>query len=176
MTYIGLGHDVDPALMTTHVSTLGLQMNMPIRHKWLDYTPGRTARVKIRSRDVLTGFMSGCIIARWQDAAGDTYVGHVGTVEADPNVNRLVKDTFRAAMPANASGFSPSDAWTLAEIQSFQRTFKAFKRPEVMALVTTSGEFYSILIVDDGLNEWYIGGVKQVPSMAHAALDQYMRR
>src|ERR1700761_2051975 len=86
LVYIGLGAVVDPMLMHTHVSTIGLQMNTPIQHKWLDYTPGRTARVAMGPYDVLTGFMSGCIIARWTDR-GVNYVGHVGTVEENPAVN-----------------------------------------------------------------------------------------
>jgi hypothetical protein len=30
LTYIGIGEVVDPMLMTTHVSTLGLRMNVPV--------------------------------------------------------------------------------------------------------------------------------------------------
>lgn len=64
MTYIGLGQVVDPLLMNVNVAILGLRMNMAIQHKWLDYAPGRTARVPIGPYDVLTGFMSDCIIMR----------------------------------------------------------------------------------------------------------------
>src|ERR1044071_5934909 len=80
LTYIGLGEVLSPTLLTTHVSTLGLQMHMPVQHQWLDYAPGRTARVPIGPYDVLTGFMSGCIIARWTDR-GTTYVGHIRSEE-----------------------------------------------------------------------------------------------
>jgi len=174
LTYIGLGSIVAPSLMYTHVSALGLQMNMPIQHKWLDYTPGRTARVPIGPYDVLTGFMSGCIISRWTDR-GVNYVGHVGTVESNPEVNRVVKRTFAFAMPKGTTGFSPLHAW-VNEIGELSRRFKPAKIPEICALVTTQGEFYSIVMFRDGLNEWYCGGAKRVDPISHDTLKLQMLR
>jgi hypothetical protein len=174
MTYIGLGEIVSPTLMMTHVSTIGLSMNMQIQHQWLDYTPGRTARVAMGPYDVLTGFMSGCIIARWTDR-GVTYAGHVGTVEADPAVNRLVKRTFAFYMPKTTTGFNPFAAWA-NEAATVAQRFQPPKVPEIMALVTTRGEFYSVLMLRDGAGEWYCGGAKLVQPMSHDALKMYMLR
>jgi hypothetical protein len=172
--YIGLGGILSPTLMNTHISTLGLAMNMPIQHKWLDYTPGRTARVPIGPYDVLTGFMSGCIIARWTDR-GINYVGHVGTVEENPAVNRLVKRKFAFAMPKGTTGFSPLDAWA-DELPALCRRFNPPKIPEICALVTTRGAFYSVVMFRDGPNEWYCGGAKLVQPISHDTLKLQMLR
>jgi hypothetical protein len=174
LTYIGLGGIVSPTLMSTHVSTIGLVMNMPIQHKWLDYTPGRTARVPIGPYDVLTGFMSGCIIARWTDR-GVTYVGHVGTVEEAPDVNRSVKRNFAFAMPKGTTGFSPLHAW-VNELPDLSRRFNPPKVPQICGLVTTRGEFYSVVMFNDGMNEWYCGGAKLVQPISHDTLKLQMLR
>jgi hypothetical protein len=174
LVYIGLGEIVAPSLQYTHVSTIGLQMNMPIQHQWLDYTPGRTARIAQGPYDVLTGFMSGCIIARWNDR-GVNYVGHVGTVESDPAVNRTVKRTFSFAMPKGTTGFNPFGAW-VAEVVALAQRFKPAKIPNICALVTTSGQFYSVVMMADGPNEWYCGGAKLVPPIMHDALKLQMLR
>ena len=174
LTYIGLGSIVSPALMTTHVSMLGLQMRMPVQHQWLDYTPGRIARVPIGGYDVLTGFMSGCIIARWTER-GVNYVGHVGTVESDPSVNRTVKRAFAFAMPPGTTGFNPLQAWT-NEIAFLSQRFTPPKVPQICALVTTSGDFYSVVMFIDGPNEWYCGGIKKVPPISHDELKMFMLR
>lgn len=176
LTYIGLGEAVAPELLTTHVSTIGLQMNVPIQHKWLDYAPGRTARVVIGPYDVLTGFMSGCIIARWTDR-GVNYVGHVGTIEPKENpANRVVKRAFAFAMTKGATGFNPALAWDFNELQQMGRKFSVPRTPEICALVTTRGEFYSVVMFRDGVNEWYCGGAKRVEPISHDALKMFMLR
>lgn len=171
MTYIGLGGEaVDPMLMMTHVSALGLSMNMPIQHAWLDYALGRTARLPIGPYDVLTGFMSGCIIVRWQDR-GVNYVGHIGTVDGYADANRAVKRKFAFAMPRATTGFSPASAWNLDELMALMNKFKAPKpTANVMALVTTAGQFYSVVMMRTAANEWYCGGAKLCPPITHDTL------
>ncbi|MCE5307125.1 MAG: hypothetical protein LLG20_05750 [Acidobacteriales bacterium] len=174
LTYIGLGSVVSPALMTTHVSMIGLQMRMPIQYQWLDYAPGRIARVPAGPYDILTGFMSGCIIARWVDR-GVTYVGHVGTVEADPDTNRAVKRAFAFAMRPGTTGFNPFLAWR-DELPDLARRFNPPKDARVLALVTARGDFYSVPLLFDGPNEWYCGGAKRVPAISHDTLKLFMLR
>lgn len=177
LTYIGLGSVVSPTLMMTHVSTIGLQMNAPIQHQWLDYTPGRTARIAMGPYDVLTGFMSGCIIARWMDRGVD-YVGHVGTVESNAEVDRVVKRTFAFQMPQGTTGFDPFAAWN-PELPALARKFTPPKVPKVCALVTREGRFYSIAMLIDafgGANEYYCGGIKLVPPISHDQLKLSMLR
>lgn len=174
MTYIGLGPIASPTLMMTHVSAIGLTMNMPIQYQWLDYTPGRTPRLAMGPYDVLTGDLSGCIVTRWTDR-GVTYAAHVGTVESDPAVNRLVKRKFAFFMPKTTTGFNAFDAWA-NEAAAVARRFNPPKEPKIRGLVTTRGEFYSVLMLRDGMNEWYCGGAKLVQPMSHDVLKMYMLR
>ena len=128
MTYIGLDRVVDPVLMQVHVSTFGLHRLMPIQHKWLEYAPGRTARVPIGPYDVLTGFMSGCIIARSTEG-GINYVAHIGTVVGNAQVNARVKQTYAAAMNRHTTGFNPADEWGFHELQAMQRELNNMNPP-----------------------------------------------
>jgi hypothetical protein len=107
LIYDGLdGRLIDPYLRTMNVSTLGLTMRMPIQYAWLDYAPGRTSRLPIGPYDVLTGYMSGCIITRWT-SRGVRYAGHVGTIDSRPDVNRPLKRTYAFAMGRDTTGFNP---------------------------------------------------------------------
>lgn len=182
MIYDGLdGQLIDPYLMQTHVSTLGLTMRMPIQYAWLDYAPGRTARLPIGPYDVLTGYMSGCIIAQWS-SRGVRYAGHVGTIEGRPDVNRPLKRTFAFAMAKDTRGFNPLGAWPGNEIALLANQIrptpsKPFPpEPKVFGLVTTHGEFYSILMLLQPTNEWCVGGIKRVQPINHDQLKLMMIR
>jgi hypothetical protein len=118
--------------------------------------------------------MSGCVIARWTER-GVTYAGHVGTVESDPAVNRTVKRAFAFAMPRGTAGFNPLQAWA-DEVAPLSRRFNPAKVPKICALVTTGGEFYSVVMFMDGANEWYCGGAKKVPPISHDSLKMYIVR
>ena len=175
MVYDGLdGQLIDPFLLQTNVSTLGLKMRMPIQYAWLDYAPGRTARLPIGPYDVLTGYMSGCIIAHWSDK-GLRYAGHVGTID-NPNVDRQVKRTFAFAMSKDTKGFDPFGAWPNNEIAAAVGKIKPMPQAKIFALVTTQGEFYSILMLSLPNNEWCAGGIKQVPPISHDQLKLRMIR
>jgi len=131
--------------------------NTPLPHTWLDYITGRTAYVA-QATDVVTGFMSGCLIARGT-YNGAMSVFHLGTV-MDPVATNLVKTTFRTQLPADATGFYPHAAWTYGERAATQ------KATDIVALVTSAGSFYSILLCHDG-HDYYVGGIKNVPPMNH---------
>ncbi len=176
LTYIGLGAVVSPRLRIVHVRMLGLQMNMQIPYKWLDYAPGRTAKIQL-APDVLTGFMSGCIIACWRSNRGID-VGHIGTVESDPATNTRVKRAFADAMRAGtirgATGFNPLRAWD-NDLEALCQRFNPPMVPKICALVTTTREFYSIVMfIDKGANEWYCGGAKKVPPMNSGELTTFL--
>lgn len=175
LTYIGLGKISAPKLRVKHVRDIGLQMNMDIQYQWLDYALGQTARVPIGPYDVLTGFMSGCIIARWTDR-GVNYVGHVGTIDSSQSTNKLVKRTFAFAMPKGTTGFNPANAWEFDEISDISKEFSPKKLPYILALVTTGGEFYSVLMFFEGSNRWYCGGSKRVEAISHDDLKLLMLR
>jgi len=133
-----------------------LPVNTPIRHTWLDYITGRTAQIA-QGTDVLTGFMSGCLIARGTHN-GVMSVFHLGTVQ-NPAVTKQLKDTFRTQLPDNVTGFYPHAAWTNAERMA------TGKATDIIALVTSAGSFYSIMLCHEAHNEYSVGGIKQVPPL-----------
>lgn len=173
-----VGELVDPYLRHINVSTLGLGQpkHTPIQYNWLDYNLGRTSRCHMQGRDVLTGFMSGCIIAKWRSPAGAHYVGHVGTIDGNKAVNRTVKKKFAFSMPRNTQGFNPADTWGVGEILQQTRQFKRHPAVKIMALVTTNGDFYSILMLNLQGNEWCVGGSKKVQPMHHDRLKLTLMR
>lgn len=127
--------------------------NTNLPHSWLDYITGRTAYIA-QTADVLTGFMSGCLIARGT-YNGRISVFHLGTVE-NPGVTNQVKAAFRTQLPPNVTGFYPHAAWSFHERAATRRA------TEIIALVTSAGSFYSILLCY-GNNEFIVGGIKKVP-------------
>jgi hypothetical protein len=161
LRYDGLDGTIqNPQLMLTNVSTIGARVGMPIQHVWLDYVHGRTSRTPITAYDILTGWMSGCWVVRWSDR-GVSYVGHVGTIVGNSAVNKQVKQTFADAMGNVVSGFNPAAAWNFGEIQTLAAKLATGRPPQIMALVTTAGKFYSVLMLDLGNNEWCSGGIKE---------------
>jgi len=176
MIYDGLdGQLIDPHLMQVNVNTLGLTMRMPIQYAWLDYAPGRTARLPMGPYDVLTGYMSGCIVTRWSDR-GVTYAGHVGTIDSRPDVNRPLKRTFAFAMTRDMRGFDPLGAWPTHEVAAAANKIKPGPVPRIFGLVTTGGAFFSVLMLSMPGNEWCVGGIKSVPPISHDTLKLQMLR
>jgi hypothetical protein len=115
--------------------------------------------------------MSGCIIAKWEDARHARCVGHVGTVDGNARTNELVKTTFDRNMPANTTGFNPALEWDFKEMSKLMGVYKAtdFK---CLALVTRGGEFYSIAMMQLGVasKNWVSGGIKLVKPMNYSQL------
>lgn len=153
-----------------NVTTLGFRMGMRLNYSWLVYSHGRTTRISTPN-DVLTGPMSGCIIAVWTEQ-GRRYVGHVGTVESSEVINQKVKGTFGSMMPQNTIGFNPAAAWNPSEIRSLMSKFKKLPAFRIMALVTTANQFYSVLMfkINGTTTEWCVGGNKKVSSINYQAL------
>jgi len=180
LTYDGLdGHRaaIAPALLVGHVNAvLGLAMNANVPHAWLDYAPGRTARVQIVGNDVLTGYMSGCLIVRGTHG-GAMSAFHVGTITGNAAVNRTVKQNFAQNLPANATGFNPAGAWTLGEIAAIRANLggAGLATERIFTLVTAAGTFHSILLFNvnqagqwnnpAGRRYWCVGGIKLVPAL-----------
>lgn len=183
LTYDGLdGHQaaVDPLLLHTNVANeIGLAMGANVPHVWLDYAEGQTAWLPIGESDILTGYMTGCLIAR------GTYQGamnafHVGTSISYPAINPIVKGTFAENLPDDATGFDPFGAWPNDEIIPIMTNLGGAPaaKPHFFALVTTAGAFYSILMFElaqDGrwtnpASYWCVGGKKLVPALDHDQL------
>ena len=138
-----------------------MPVNSLIPYTWLDYISGRTSYIT-QATDVLTGFMSGCLIARGI-YNGSMTVFHMGTIE-NPTVNNLLKTTFRGQLPQNATGFYPHAAWSRQEQVAFGVT------TGVVALVTSAGSFYSICLHNKGSNNYTVLGIKKVPPIPRATL------
>ncbi len=177
MTFIGtagiMGFPgmMDPTVTPLYLQQVGLRPGQRITYRWLDYMPGRTAKVRIGRRNILTGPMSGCPIARWQ-AGGTTYVGHVGTLLGMPTENQLVKQAFQAVVSPNTTGFDPAGAWGPAELTQVMTTPSSpFSGPQILAFVTSRGRFYATVffMVSHKYDHWYCAGSKLVaPLNGHA--------
>ncbi len=184
MTYDGLdGHRaiIDPRLLLIQASNvLGIRKGAIIPHAWLDYAPGRTARLAIGGNDILSGYMSGCLIVR------GTYnhtpsLFHVGTIVNNIAVNKSVKSTFAKELPADATGFSPSAAWQRGEMSAAQTKLEgAAGTAQIFALVTRAGAFYSLMMIPvseggkwanpAGQKYWCVGGIKPVVPLTRTRL------
>ena len=176
LIYDGLdGNVLDPYLRQVHVSSLGLSMHMPIQYAWLDYAPGRTATLPFGPYDVLTGYMSGCIIAQWS-SKGVRYAGHVGTIDSRPDVNRPLKRNFAFAMAKDARAFNPLAAWPSHEIEQILTQINPRPDQRILGLITTSGDFYSILMASMPNSQWCAGGIKKVQPIHHDELKLMMLR
>jgi hypothetical protein len=139
-----------------------MSANTPLPHTWLDYIAGRTAYVD-QGTDVVTGFMSGCLIARGTHG-GSMRVFHMGTIQNATVTNR-VKATFRAQLPRDATGFYPAAAWSIAERANTK------KATDIIALVTSGGSFFSILLCHGSSpSDFVVGGIKRVPPLSRSAL------
>jgi hypothetical protein len=156
--------------------------NVP--YVWVNYVKGRTAWVQPAGSDLLTGFMSGCLICTW-DQGGARHVGHIGTVsDAAKNAhpNSTVKNTFSALFPAhpaiptgtNLLGYNPASVWEIDEIQSVCKEATNWGPLSIgsrlMSLVTANDEFYTVLMIERSPNLWICGGKKQVPALDQAAV------
>jgi len=167
-----------------NITALGLRKGQPIPLNWLSYAPGRTTKRMLSAGDVLTGYMSGCPIALWTEN-GMRYAGHVGTVDANPPVNQLVRRTFAQFMPQDVTGFNPAAAWQPAEIVALTDKFKKCTpgAPRILALVTTTGEFYSIIMFSLMTKDpkdpvppgtFVVGSAKRVPPLNYQGMRQYL--
>lgn len=177
MTYIGTAADLgfgthmEPAFTQGYRAANGMNPGMQVRYKWLDYQPGRTARIQIRNRNVLTGPMSGCPILRWQ-AGGITWVGHVGTIFGNAAVNALVRAAIQPQLPPTATGFNPAGAWPYGDLAANIIPGKPFGAAEVLAFVTSHGRFYATAFhsVSGKHDMKWCAGSRLVPPLQGAAL------
>ena len=169
LTFLGWD-DVIP--YSAQAPTLGLQKNANVPYHWLDYVHFRTAYVEPGARDVLTGFMSGCWICKWNEPglALQKRVGHIGTVETvakNQPPNTTVKTTFINNVGAHGlglSGYNPGGAWDLPELMPLQAKFKTeLVNTKILSLVTAIDDFYAIAMIHRiNKNIWVCGGKKKI--------------
>lgn len=176
---LGFSNLMDTTLPPNYFSGVGLRPGTTIQYKWLDYAPGRTARVELRTRNILTGPMSGCPILHWQQGA-NTYVGHVGTIFGNVAVNRLVKASIQPVLPPTAKGFNPAAPWPPGQIALMMGGNARLSGPEILAFVTSGGLFYSTVFyslpnprsgMPDSLSAKVCAGSALCPPVMGAALQ-----
>lgn len=161
--------------------TLRLAANTAVPYYWLDYVHFRTAYVEPGGQDVLTGFMSGCWICKWNEpgATLQKRVGHVGTVETvakDQPPNTTVKTAFVTGVGVTGLGligYNPAISWGLNEILA---VMNKSKKPgnldaRVLSLVTATDDLFSIMmILRRDTNIWVCGGKKKANPSQRAAV------
>ena len=158
----------------THHRKAKILSGSTIPHSWLVYAPKYTSRIHLTgSRDILTGPMSGCIIALWNEN-GKNYVGHIGTELAGGDANKLVKANFAMRMPQNAIGFDPAKHINFAQLATIQRNLSAGgvkgTNPQTYALVTASKNFYTLVLYFSNDDFYYVGPCTKVQPMRYQAL------
>jgi hypothetical protein len=162
--------------------TLGLNKNTGVPYYWLNYVHFRTAYVEPGVQDVLTGFMSGCWICKWNEPglALQSRVGHIGTVETvkkDQPPNTTVKTTFVNSVGVTGLGligYNPADSWGFPEIMALVKKSKnpAQLDSRILSLVTANDDLYSILMMlRRDKNVWVCGGSKKVAPSDRAAIQ-----
>lgn len=190
MTYDGLdGELINPLFMQVNVNEFGFTKGMTIDYDWLDYAPGSTAKKPLGTKDILTGYMSGCIITKFTMGTTD-YWGHVGTIDSLPDVSKKVRENFGKVMGPGTVGYDPFGVWSNNEIEQVRSKFKSRPKASIMALITTTGDVHSILVlaipktvdvIDPNKviaikqDNCCVGGVKPVPQMPAAALQAKMK-
>ena len=144
------------------------RIGIRIRYQWLAYAPLFTTKLSpAPERDVLTGPMSGCIIPVWKEY-GDRYVGHVGTVDTK-KLNPKVKEYFANTMDKHTIGFNPAKVWKNSAVGIVAK-LKKNKGASVVALINSSNECFSLLMVKVSDTHWVCGGKKEVPQIGYKNL------
>ena len=181
MTYDGVDGNLQGLIgrhqLRKEFGKLNLKKGDTIPFDWLDYVPGHTAKA-ISGVDVLTGPMSGCFIAAWTDSGGK-WVGHVGTVVGEGDVNARVRNTCADHLEKeaqNARGYNPAAVWLFDEIHLMMTSFKVSPEMKIMSLVTSAKEFWSVLLFGIGGDKWVIGGCKKAEELRGKALIDALRK
>ncbi len=179
MLYDGMD---DQIVANFHASALGLRVGQSIPYRWLTYVSGRTTTMPLNGGDVLTGPMSGCLIATWTE--GGANVGHVGTIDNNPAVSTTVKRAFAAEAGAagDLTAFNPASVWNPNEI-AVAMGARAMNF-QIYALVTAAGGRFSVLVfelpIGQGNNiagrgfQRVVGGIKPVPTTTGVRLRSFL--
>lgn len=173
----------DQIMANFHAGALGLRVGQTIPYQWLTYVSGRTTTMPIGGGDILTGPMSGCMLATWTD--GGQKFAHVGTIDNNVPASQLVKRTFAAH--AGAAGdlcaFSPSSVWTPNEVAGAMGA-----RPMAFQIygLLTGGAHYAVLVFEIPAAQGgpgylagnsflrVVGGIKPVPTIQGVRLRAFL--
>jgi hypothetical protein len=147
---------------------------------WLNYGPGKTFKAPLNNADILTGPMSGCLLAVWTDDNNATFAAHIGTTsnkKADEPPNTTVKRNFYAMLVSlqkqnSVKGFNPLAPWSGPDINGLTDLRPPdTEGPKFFGLMTAQKSFFSLVLVKyRRLDEWVCLGVKPCTAMDNAAL------
>jgi hypothetical protein len=140
------------------------------RFKWLPWHPAKLSTTMLNT-DVLTGPMSGCLVAVYRVPNGELVV-HVGTtVVADES--DAVKGAWRelAADKLQLRGFNPLSNVDLTP----QRNANEYHAPEIWGLVTTDVRLFSLTVYKQSNNNYRyrIAAVEPRNSLAEDQLKKW---
>jgi hypothetical protein len=156
-----------PPHQRTSAATGGTHADAAKAHRnfsFLKWFPGYVNEVQLNGMDVLTGPMSGCWIAIYY-RLGVRCVGHIGT-DTDPAKTlhaRTAWNSFVGAGPAGRIvGFNPTGNWV------GNKPRQAGGSPAWYALVTRTGDFWSIAATNVNANRIRIDGIQKIPNSLFA--------
>ncbi len=147
---------------------------------WLEYGPGKTKEAPLNNADILTGPMSGCLLAIWTDNNNAGCAAHIGTTsdaDVDEPPNATVKQQFYAMLgllqkPNSVKGFSPLRAWSDSDLNGLlQIKPSGTGVPTLFGLMTAQKNFFSLALAKySGVDEWVCLGVKRCQGLDYAGL------
>ncbi len=147
---------------------------------WLNYGPGRTIKAPLNNADLLTGPMSGCLLAIWKDDGNADFAAHIGTTSnapADQPPNTTVKLKFYTMLislqnPNSVKGFSPLRAWSDSDIGGLTVLKPPdTEAPKLFGLMTAQKKFFSLALVKyNRVDEWVCLGIKPCGALDFDAL------
>lgn len=93
------------------------------------------------------------------------------------DANKAVKRALADSIPTNPTGFNPAGAGQPGELIAINNTLPRASPCNIMAMVTTAGDFYSVPMYQNvyGDGKWYCGGCRRVPPIDNGALNTLLR-
>jgi hypothetical protein len=156
---------------------LHVQLTPAILHpyKWLPWHPGMISTT-VLDNDVLTGPMSGCLIAGYVDTGGIRRVVHIGTTE---NVEQSIKvkaEWRKFAIDIRNQvlvGFNPMTMPGLAQQEHIAAD--GFPNPEIWGLITTAGKLFALKVYRQQSNiaRYRIARIEEIPSLSDAVIRNW---
>jgi hypothetical protein len=141
--------------------------------KWLPWHPGMISTT-VLDRDVLTGPMSGCLIAVYTDPLGRRKVAHIGTT-GEAERSDAVKAAWRRfaieIIRQTLSGFNPA---AMSGVPQPQSNANKFEQTEVWGMVTTEQRFFALRVSRQmGSTRYRIVRVEEMQSLGDAVVRNW---
>ena len=151
-----------------------LPSTVPRRYKWLPWHEGMISATLVND-DVLTGPMSGCLLASYSDANGRQAV-HIGTT-GDAAQSDAVKSAWRRhtidIKNQHIVGFDPTTMTGLALPEHIAAD--EFPTPEFWGLITTTGRLFALKVYFQKTNNtrYRIARVEEIHSLSDAVIRNW---